>query len=172
MRPVISDTNCVIHLEKSDLLEAVLALPYRFVMPEPLFHDEWLGWNRRRMPESVWRSLGLEVCGLSSVQVEQAVRHQNRHLALSHNDCLALVPAESLGDSILMTGDRVLRRIASGRNVEIRGVLWALDEIGKQRIVPLAHLHRALCMWREDPYVFLPDREIKKRIARIEELMS
>lgn len=171
MRPVISDTNCVIHLEKSGLLEAVLALPYRFVMPEPLFHDEWLGWNRRGMPESSWRLLGLEVCGLSSAQVEQAARLQNRHLALSHNDCLALVLAESLKDSILMTGDQELRRIASGRDIEIRGALWALDEVGKRRIVPLAHLHRALCMWREDPYVFLPDSELEKRIARIEEMM-
>ena len=48
MRHVISDTNCIIHLEKCDLLKVVLTLPYKFIMPEPLFHDEWLGWNTKK----------------------------------------------------------------------------------------------------------------------------
>ena len=43
MRIIVSDTSCMIHLEKAALLNAVLALPYAFVMPDALFEDEWLG---------------------------------------------------------------------------------------------------------------------------------
>lgn len=42
MRIIVSDTSCMIDLRKTALLEAVLRLPYTFVMPNTLFEDEWL----------------------------------------------------------------------------------------------------------------------------------
>ena len=42
MRIIVSDTSCIIDLRKADLLEALLALPYTFVMPDALFEDELL----------------------------------------------------------------------------------------------------------------------------------
>ena len=43
MRIVVSDTSCMIDLRKGGLLEAMLQLPYSFVMPDTLFENEWLG---------------------------------------------------------------------------------------------------------------------------------
>lgn len=42
MRSIVSDTSCMIDLGKAALLEAILALPYRFLMPDVLFENEWL----------------------------------------------------------------------------------------------------------------------------------
>ncbi len=42
MRTVVSDTSCVIDLRKAALLEALLRLPYMFVIPDTLLEDEWL----------------------------------------------------------------------------------------------------------------------------------
>jgi hypothetical protein len=43
MQIVVSDTSCMIDLRKGGLLEAMLRLPYSFVMPDTLFENEWLG---------------------------------------------------------------------------------------------------------------------------------
>ena len=37
----------MIDLGKASLLEAVFALPYRFLMPDVLFEDEWLDLSAR-----------------------------------------------------------------------------------------------------------------------------
>ncbi len=42
MRTVVSDTSCMIDLRKADLLEPLLRLPHRFVMPDALFKNERL----------------------------------------------------------------------------------------------------------------------------------
>ena len=41
MRHIVLDTSCLIDLGKADLLDAALALPYGFVMPDILFENEW-----------------------------------------------------------------------------------------------------------------------------------
>ena len=42
MRIVVSDSSCLIDLRKVSLLEALLELPYEFVIPNTLFEDELL----------------------------------------------------------------------------------------------------------------------------------
>ena len=63
MPTVVGDTSCMIDLRKADLLEAILRLPHRFVMPDTLFDDEWL--SLLDYEKAVLRSNGLEVVELS-----------------------------------------------------------------------------------------------------------
>ncbi len=136
MRIIVSDTSCMIDLMKAALLEDMLALPYTFIMPGPLFHDEWLSLGddeRVRL-----RALGLEVRHLPGESVIRAQTYFNRKrkLGLKLNDCFALVLAEDTEESILLTGDARLRELASNNGVEVHGVLWITDEnVGRQALI-------------------------------------
>ena len=120
MRIIVSDTSCMIDLRKAALLEALLALPFTFVMPSILFEDEWLDLGRKEKRRL--QDLGLEVRDLPGPMVERAARYANRHRRLKLNDCFALALAEDIEDSILLTGDRTLRRVAERKGQEVRGV--------------------------------------------------
>ena len=95
-----------------------------------------------------------------------AQRYFNQNPALKLNDCFALVLAEDTEDSILLTGDRRLRRIARQRSVEVHGVLWAFDAVETYGIAPPQLLYRALRILEEDELVFLPAEEIQRRLRR------
>ena len=169
MRIIVSDTSCMIHLEKAALLNAVLALPYAFVMPDALFEDEWLG-----LSESDKKTLcdsGLEVRELPGAAVTRAAAHFNRHKRLTLNDCFALALAQDIDDSILLTGDSALRTVAERNGIEVHGVLWVTDELESHGIVSPHKLYDALRLLHDDPLVFLPDDEVQRRIRRLVRLL-
>ena len=165
MRIVVSDTSCMIDLRKGGLLEAMLRLPYSFVMPDTLFENEWLGLSADE--KRALLNLGLEVHTLPGPLVQRAAQYFNQHARLALNDCFALVLAEQNEDCILLTGDSLLRRIAEGKGIEVHGVLWATDEMEAQGVVSVEVLHNALQLFLEDELVFLPADETRRRIRRL-----
>ncbi len=150
-------------------LEALLRLPHRFVMPNTLFEDEWL--CRADAEKGALCAHGLEVIDLPGELVLRAQRYFQRHAALKLNDCFALTLTEELENSILMTGDGPLRRIADGNAVEVRGVLWATDEAEAHGIVTPRILYDALRLFPDDDLVFLPPDEIVRRLRRLGRLL-
>ena len=169
MRIVVSDTSCMIDLRKASLMEALLRLPYEFVMPDALFEDEWLCLSNAE--KRALRDLGLGVRSLPGPLVERAARYFNEHTRLKLNDCFALTLAEHIENCILLTGDRLLRRIAGGSGIEVRGALWVTDEMEVHEVVSLTSIHDALSMFLEDDLVFLPAAEIQRRMRRIASLL-
>ena len=168
MRIIVSDTSCMLDLRKAALLEAVLSLPYTFVMPNTLFEDEWLD-----ISASDKRALcdrGLEVRELPGAAVARAAVYFNRHARLHLNDCFALVLAEEIEDSMLLTGDRSLRAIAEAKGIEVHGALWVIDGLASHGIVPPRRLYEALRLFRDDDLIFLPDDEVRKRMRRLARL--
>lgn len=159
----------MIDLRKAALLEEMLRLPYSFIMPAPLFDDEWLSLSAEERTRL--RDLGLEVRDLPGPMVERAAAYFNRHRRLKLNDCFALVLAEETEESILLTGDALLRRVANDNEVEARGVLWVTDELEKHDLVPPSRLHQALRLLQDDDLVFLPEDELVRRIRRLAKLL-
>lgn len=159
----------MIDLRKAALLEEMLRLPYSFIMPAPLFDDEWLSLGVEE--KARLRDLGLEVRDLPGPMVERAAAYFNRHRRLKLNDCFALVLAEKTAESILLTGDALLRRVANDNEVEARGVLWVTDELEKHELVPPSRLHQALRLLQDDDLVFLPEDELVRRIRRLAKLL-
>ncbi len=166
---IVSDTCCMIDLRKAALLEEMLRLPYTFIMPAPLFDDEWLSLSDAE--KTRLRGLGLEIRNLPGPMVERAAAYFNRHRRLKLNDCFALVLAEETEESILLTGDALLRRVANDNEVEARGVLWVTDELEKHEVVPPSRLHQALRLLQDDDLVFLPEDELLRRIRRLAKLL-
>lgn len=169
MRIVVSDTSCMIDLRKVALLEALLRLPYTFVMPDTLFEDEWLCLTDAE--KKALRDLGLDVRSLSGELVQRAGAYFNQHAPLKLNDCFALTLAEEIEGCILLTGDGPLRRVAEGNGIEVRGVLWVTDELENHRVASPAVLHAALRVFQDDGLVFLPPDETMRRMRRLARLL-
>lgn len=74
-------------------------------------------------------------------------------------------------DSLLLTGDRHLRRIARQNAIEVHGVLWATDELEAHDVVTPQMLQGALRLFQDDDLVFLPSEEIGRRLRRLERLL-
>ena len=155
----------MVDLRKVHLLEALLRLPYTFVMPDTLFEDEWLCLTDTE--KRALRDLGLEIRSLPGQLVHRASSYFNKHSQLALNDCFALTLAEAIGDCILLTGDGPLRRIAESSDIEVRGVLWVTDELEVHEVESPAVLHAALQSFQDDDLVFLPPDEVSRRISRL-----
>ena len=160
---IVNDASCLIDLRKGGLLAAICDLPYRLVVPLPIRESEVLDFSQHQ-----WRRLddgGLLTHDLTSEEVGQAFELKKRHPALSANDCFCCVTALTHA-GILLTGDALLRRVASENGLRVHGVLWVVDELATSRICPWEVLKKALTAWQTDASVFLPEEEISRRLER------
>lgn len=164
---VVNDASCLIDLKKGELLHVLLRLPYRFIVPLPIREEELLDFTAQE-----WRMLedsGLVTYDLPSEEVSQVFALKREHSRLSANDCFALVATTCQENGILLTGDNLLRKVATARAVRVHGVLWTIDELHAAGVCEVELLITALQVWRADDAVFLPPAEIDKRLRRLTE---
>ena len=165
MRTIVIDSSCLIDMKKGKLLMSMLKLPYNFQIPEIMFKDELLSITlaeKRNLKKH-----GLKVLSLPEKSVSQALKYFKQNPRLSLKDCFALVLAEQIPDSILLTGDANLRHTASGVRTEVHGVLWIIDEMRNHQIVNTSALYKALSIFKRDEMVFLPEKEIEMRLRSL-----
>jgi predicted nucleic acid-binding protein len=166
MRIVVSDSSCLIDLQKISLLDAFLRLPYEVLIPNTLFEDELLSFSTAQKRALV--RTGLKVVDIPGERVlwaQQVLRDAPR---LSIHDAFALVLAESEKGCILLTGDGNLRTLAETRNIEVHGVLWVIDELHTHKVSASRELHAALQQLLDDPAVRLPRRDLMASLKRFE----
>ncbi|MBC6442643.1 MAG: PIN domain-containing protein [Rhodobacteraceae bacterium] len=162
MACVVCDASCLIDLKKGQVLDALQRLPHRFIVPLPIREGELPGFTAQD-----WRMLddaGIDTFDLTDEQVTQVFALKQAHSRLSANDCFALVTARQK-NSILLTGNKLLRKVATGRAVRAHGVLWIIDELCAAGACQAGVLRSALQIWRADAAVFLPVREIDRRLC-------
>ena len=110
---------------------------------------------------------GLATYDLPGEEVARAFALKREHSRLSANDCFALVTTTCQENGILLTGDNLLRKVATARAVRVHGVLWIIDELHAAEACDVGLLVSALQIWRADEAVFLPPAEIDKRLRRL-----
>ncbi len=164
MRIVVSDSSCLIDLRKVSLLDALLRLPFEFLIPDTLFEDELLKFTAAQK-KALLRG-GLKVIDLPGERVLRAQAVMRQAPRLSVNDGFAFALAEGHPGCILLTGDGELRDLATRHQMEVHGVLWAIDEIHRNQIETAKTLLAALQAFSEDPAVRLPRREVSASIKR------
>lgn len=71
---------------------------------------------------------------------------------------------------MLLSGDGALRTYAAACAMEVRGVLWVIDELHRHGIMPVADLLDALALFAADATVRLPAREVAASIRRYQPL--
>ena len=165
-RVIVADASGLIDLRKGGLLAVFAGLPYRLVVPLPVRESELLDFSRQQ-----WRQLddgGMVTRDLTADEVGQALTLKELHPGLSVNDCFCIVIALACS-GILLTGDALLRRVASANRLRVHGALWVIDELDDAGTCAKPLLIEALRIWQSDDAVFLPRREIAARLKRFGE---
>lgn len=165
IRVVVNDASCLIDLRKGQLLHVLPQLPHRFIVPLPIRREELLDFTPQE-----WRILedgGMETYDLPGEQMAEAMALKREVSGLSANDCIALVTTIHQQNSVLLTGDGQLRKVAPQRGVRVHGVLWVIDQLAAAEVCENQLLASALTNWREDGAVFLPLSEIDRRLRRL-----
>ena len=162
---LIVDSSCVIDLHKATLLLSMFELPNTIVMPQTLLDDELISLTDDEKRELYDR--GLQTRHLDAAGLVQAKRYFDHFPALTWNDCLALRMAEETEAAVLVTGDSLLRRIATDNALEVHGVIWVLDELERLAVVEPSRLGVAIQTLLDDPLAFLPKQELRQRLRRL-----
>ena len=165
MRIIISDSSCLIDLDKGGLLRAIFDLPFSFTIPQPLYEGELPSISEKG--KEVMIEQGMQFAVLTGKQVSQAQVYYNENRQLALNDCFALVLAEEAEEAILFTADKFLKQIADSKGIETHGVLWMIDTLDEHTDVLKDILLNALMIFERDPLVWLPETEIKTRMRRL-----
>ncbi|WP_370677425.1 type II toxin-antitoxin system VapC family toxin [Pleomorphomonas sp. PLEO] len=162
---VVNDASCLIDLRKARLLHLLVRLPYRLIIPLPVRESELISFTPQE-----WAILdsGLEIFDLPSDQVGEAFGVKAVHPKLSANDCFCLVTTRCHQNSILLTGDALLRGVAIQDGRRVHGVLWVIDELKRLSLCGDGVLATALQLWRDDPTVRLPVEEMAQRLRSLE----
>jgi predicted nucleic acid-binding protein len=165
MRVVISDSSALIDLAKVRLIESTLALPFEFVIPDVIFANELIDlkhYEREQLLE-----LGFRTGSLDGEKVGKAFQYGTHYKPLSVHDCFALVLAESIEQSILLTGDGNLRKVAQQHKVETHGIIWLCEQMRQHRTAVGKVLQVALEGLHDDPRCRIPRRELNRLIEEL-----
>ena len=111
---------------------------------------------------------GLETYDVPPDHMGKVFAMKKQHSRLSANDCMCLVTSQVHDNTILLTGDGLLRKVATAASVRVHGVLWIIDELHGEGLCSNELITGALITWRDDPAVFLPRDEIDKRLANLQ----
>ena len=163
---IINDACCLIDLRKGNLLHVLCKLPYRFVVPLPIRESELLDFTLQE-----WAFLegsGMTTYDLPPDQVGEAFGVKQQHGRLSANDCFCLVATRHHESGILLTGDRLLRRVAEDNAVEVHGILWIIEQLSNHDVCERDLLTTALVLWREDRSVFVPSNLIDRQLRLLD----
>ncbi|MCS7310412.1 MAG: DUF3368 domain-containing protein, partial [Armatimonadetes bacterium] len=141
------------------LLELLASLPFRWLLP-----DLALAEIRAPDPQMLLR-LGMEVATFSGEEIATMMQLRSRYPNLALADCANLLLAQR-ERALLITGDRLLRRVASHHfGLRVHGSLWLLDRLVESRRLTegdAAHALRAML----EAGRRLPHSECQSRLQR------
>ena len=160
---IVTDASCLIDLRKGGLLDVLCNLTYQFVVPLPVRATEV-----RDFSVEQWKQLdiaGVVTHDLPPNEVGQALALKARHPSLSANDCFCYVTA-AVHSGILLTGDGLLRKVATNNGLRVHGVLWIVDKLEAAGGCDRSLLIQALDTWQGDDTVFLPQDVVSDRLER------
>ena len=127
-RAVITDANIWIDLHRGGITSEAFKLDLVFKTPDLVAH-EILSPSAASL-----KRLGLHVVELPGVRVLEIIQLARKYPRPSRPDLSALVLAATEG-AILLTGDKALRAAGEEEGIEVRGLLWLLDEMVKSQVL-------------------------------------
>jgi hypothetical protein len=151
-------------LAKVRLIEPVLKLPFEFMIPDVILAQELLDlgtYTAKRLIE-----LGFIQGELEGDDSRRARDYFCANRRLSLNDCFAWRLAE-IHNAILMTGDANLRAAVTAAEIEVHGLLWAVEMMVKHKTSTHIALAEALDHLGNDRNTRLPEPEMRALRERL-----
>lgn len=139
---LISDANILIDMESSGLVASMFSLDCDFAVPDVLYAEEL------EAQHAYLLGLGLQLRMSTSEMVDRVVELAKKHRRPGRNDLFAITVAEAEACPLL-TGDNDLRAAAKAENVEVRGTLWLVTEMVKQKKISVQVARNSYQQMRE-----------------------
>ncbi|MBO5728568.1 MAG: hypothetical protein J6R43_01875 [Paludibacteraceae bacterium] len=127
MTVIINDTNIFIDLCNVSLIDHFFQLPFEFHTVDFVINEI----NKNEQMDKVEPYITnkkLFVKQFDGNELLQITMRQNEHKKLSIIDCSVWIYAEKTGYRLL-TGDKLLRDLASKNNVEVSGIIFIFDKL-------------------------------------------
>ncbi len=128
MLAYISDANILIDVEVGDLQVPMFSLGYQFFVSDVLY------WEELAEHHAHWLGLGLQIKSLSAEGVARVQALSQKYKRPSRNDLFALALAEQT-QCPLLTGDAALRSAAEAEHVEVKGTVWLVSEMLRNKCI-------------------------------------
>lgn len=122
MQLLISDSNVLIDLIVINQIENMFKLPYSFVVPDILYHQEL------KKDHSDLLKLGLKMKTLSPETITYTMELMEKYNKPGRIDLFALALAKQ-ETSPLITGDQDLRNAAEKEAVVLHGTIWIIEQL-------------------------------------------
>ena len=134
---LISDANILMDVEIGDLVASMFSLGYQFAVPDVLYHEELEEQHAHLL------DMGLQIRRLSSKSLERVQTLSQTYAKPGRNDLFALALAE-VEKCPLLTGDAALRQVAETEQVEVRGTVWLISAMLRERRITVTVARAAL----------------------------
>lgn len=157
MRVLVSDSSVLIEFAKRELLDRMFKLPFEFSVPDLLFDQELIDLGRYSRQDLL--DFGLRVEALNPDGVTRAISYPVLRPALSLVDCFCIALAFCNGYTLL-TEDRRMRALAQHESITHYGVLWLIDQMHREAILPTPQVAAALEAMLADPRCPVPNQEL------------
>ena len=139
MNVIVGEGLILTRLADLRVLEQAFQLPHEMIVPDVMLADTLL--ELEDCDPSALVKMGARVGHLDADGIELARTYQADYPALSTSETFAIVLAEAAGEgSILLTGETLLCSIAEAHGLEVRGLLWILDEMHRHGTASIAQL--------------------------------
>jgi hypothetical protein len=162
MKVVIEDANVLLDLVNGGILGTWLSLSYRNCTTHLVWNEVSQTGQREKVQPFIDSGL-IQLRDIDASAWPEIYAFSNE-VGVSVPDGSVWLLARREG-AILLTGDSKLRKAAQASDVEVRGVLWVLDElVGASRLLPAKALESLGLM--RDGGAFLPQDECNKRITK------
>lgn len=161
-RVAIQDANILIDLVDIDLFSTCLTLKFSFSTTQLIFESEL---NDRQISAiNVYVDSGnftiIETTASELLEIQDLSLEDPR---LSVQDWSAIYYAQK-ANTLLLSGDRVLRNVSAIRGIEVRGVLWIFDQLVSEKVIS----KKEACFFIQELMKVnkrLPQEECQKRMT-------
>ena len=156
MKLHINDANILMDIVKLDLTVSFLALEFELYTTNFVFAE-----MEPEQQEQLLSNTLIKI-GANQEDMNAIFELSEQHVGLSYEDCSTWYFAQKM-DGILVTGDGKLRTKARASGVEVRGMIYIIEQIKQQGLLPTVDCIEKLRLLRElnDR---LPMNEIENRI--------
>lgn len=156
MKIHINDANILMDIVKLDLTKAFLELSFELYTTDFVFAEMELEQQEQLLSEKLIK------IGASKEDMLSIFNLTEQHIGLSYEDCSTWYFAKKM-DGILVTGDGLLRKKARASGIEVKGVIYIIDQIKEQKLLSTKICIEKLKLLKElnDR---LPMNEIESRI--------
>lgn len=137
----IHDANILIDLIQIDIFSYTLKLDFHFYTTSLIVSE--LNDSQASTVYDFSFNGKIDIIPVSALELQNIFDLTTAHKRLSEQDCSAIYFAKEF-DALLLTGDKHLRKVAETSRIEVRGILWILDQLVENELIDKDHACRVI----------------------------